>query len=65
MMHRLLDFRLTLAGMNKASDWLTKEALKDPGTHRNRREIIMQLMQKSTMFKSIMITPMILSQSDL
>ena len=51
--------------MNNDSDWLVKEALKDPGFHLNRRVTKMQFITKRTMLNRKNITPIIRNQSAL
>jgi hypothetical protein len=50
--------------MNNDSDWLVKEARKDPGFHLNLNVRRIQFIKKSPMLNRKTTTPIILNQSD-
>ena len=49
--------------MKRDSNWLTNEALKEPGFHLNRKVCKIAFIENSAMPKKKTMTPMILSQS--
>lgn len=52
------------AGIKRASFWLRKDSLNEPGTHMNRKVNKQQFMTKRHILNIMKITPIICSQSD-